>query len=134
MLERDYIQSTGFQNVFENGKVTGFQFHLRIPSYRGMWASLIEGCAVKIDGIVDVPHDVPLWTLQGKTYNTKQLDESTDVRWQLEVPAVITVPLEGGLKPGIYNLEIDFRYRMSYIPIEHQPSTYKTSRKVVIVK
>jgi hypothetical protein len=134
MLEREYIQSIGFQNVVEDGKTIGFQFLLRIPSYRGMWASLIEGCAVKIEGIVDVGHDVPLWALQGNTYTTEQLDASTDVRWQLEEPAVITVPLEGGLKPGIYNLEIDFRYRMSYIPIEHQPSTYKTSRKVVIVK
>lgn len=134
MLEREYIQSTGFKNVTDGDKITGFQFKLRIPSYRGMWASLIEGCAVKIDGIVDVGHDVPTWTLQGKTLTTAELDASTDVRWQLEEPAIITVPLEGGLKPGIYNLEIDFRYRMSYIPIEFQPSRHKTSRKVVIVQ
>lgn len=134
MLEREYIQSTGFQNVIDDGKVTGFQFKLRLPSYRGMWASLIEGCAVKIDGIVDVPHDVPLWTLQGRTCTVEELDASTDLRWQLEEPAVITVPLAGGLKPGIYDLQIEFRYRMSYIPIEHQPSVHKASRKVVIVK
>lgn len=134
MLEREYIQSTGFQNVIVDGKTTGFQFKLRIPSYRGMWASLIEGCAVKIEGIVDVGHDVPTWTLQGKTLTAAELDASTDIRWQLEEPAIISVPLDGGLKPGIYNLEVDFRYRMSYIPIEFQPSTYKTSRRVVIVK
>ncbi len=68
LLERDLIQSVGFRNVREGGEVTGFQLRIRMPSYRGMTASLIDGIAVKVGDLVDVAADVPLWTLQGKTY------------------------------------------------------------------
>ena len=68
LLERDLIQSVGFRNVREDGSITGFQLRLRMPSYRGMTASLIDGVAVRVGDLVDVAADVPLWTLQGKTY------------------------------------------------------------------
>lgn len=134
MLERDLIQSSGFSNVVENGKVTGFQFKLRMPSYRGMAASLIDGVAVRVDDTVNVAADVPLWTLQGQTHTLAELQAGDDLRWQLEEAAVITVPHPGGLSVGIHNLAIELKLRMSYIPIEHQPSTYRVERKVTIIK
>ncbi|WP_369622420.1 C-glycoside deglycosidase beta subunit domain-containing protein, partial [Pseudoalteromonas distincta] len=73
LLERDLIQSVGFRNVREGGEITGFQFRVRMPSYRGMAASLIDGIGVSIPGLVDVAPDVPLWTLQGKQYTLAQL-------------------------------------------------------------
>ena len=66
LLERELIQSVGFRNVRENGRITGFQLRLRMPSYRGMSASLIDAIAVKVGDLVDVAADVPLWTLQGR--------------------------------------------------------------------
>ena len=45
LLERDLIQSSGFRNVREGDRVTGFQFRVRMPSYRGMAASLIDGAS-----------------------------------------------------------------------------------------
>lgn len=135
MLERELIQSTGFSNVIENGVVTGFQFKLRMPSYRGMAASLIDGVAVHVpDSGVDVAADVPLWTLQGQTRTLAQLQSSDDLRWQLEEAAVVTVPHPGGLTPGVHHLAVELKLRMSYIPIEHQPTTYRVERKVTIVK
>ncbi|MBM3716077.1 MAG: sugar phosphate isomerase/epimerase, partial [Actinobacteria bacterium] len=65
LLERDLIQSVGFRNVREGDDITGFQFRVRMPSYRGMAASLVDGIGVRIPGLVDVASDVPLWTLQG---------------------------------------------------------------------
>ena len=134
MLERELIQSSGFSNVVENGKVTGFQFKLRMPSYRGMAASLIDGVAVRVDDTVNVAPDVALWTLQGQTRTLAQLQAGDDLRWQLEEAAVVTVPHPGGLSVGVHDLAIELKLRMSYIPIEHQPSTYRVERKVTIVK
>ena len=134
MLERELIQSTGFSNVVENGQITGFQFKLRMPSYRGMAASLIDGVSVRVDQNPEVPADVPLWTLQGQTRTLAQLQTTDDLRWQLEEPAIVTVPHPGGLSVGVHNLAIVLKLRMSYIPIEHQPTTYRVERKVTIVK
>lgn len=132
LLERDLIQSVGFRNVREGDAITGFQFRVRMPSYRGMTASLIDGIAVSIPGLVDVAADVPTWTLQGKTYTLAELWTSENVRWQLEDAAVVTVPLAGGLPDGIHELSIDLRLRMSYIPQEHQPSRYQVTRAITL--
>lgn len=132
LLERDLIQSVGFRNVREGGEITGFQFRVRMPSYRGMAASLIDGIGVSIPGIVDVEPDVPLWTLQGRTYTLAELWQSDGVRWPLEDAAVVTVPLPGGLADGIHELSIDLRLRMSYIPQEHQPSRYQVTKHVTL--
>lgn len=132
LLERDLIQSVGFRNVREGGEITGFQFRVRMPSYRGMAASLIDGIGVRIQGLVDVAPDVPRWTLQGAQYTLQQLRDSDGVRWPLEDAAIITVPLPGGLPDGIHELSIDLRLRMSYIPQEHQPSRYEVTKLVTL--
>ncbi len=132
LLERDLIQSVGFRNVYEGGDITGFQFRVRMPSYRGMAASLIDGIGVRIPGHVDVAPDVPTWTLQGRTFTLAELWESDGVRWQLEEAAIVTVPLPGGLPDGIHELSIDLRLRMSYIPEEHQPSRYEVTKHVTL--
>jgi sugar phosphate isomerase/epimerase len=132
LLERDLIQSVGFRNIRKDGEITGFQFRVRMPSYRGMAASLIDGIGVQIPGLVDVAPDVPLWTLQGQTRTLAELWESDDLRWPLEDAAVVTVPLEGGLPDGVHELTIDLRLRMSYIPQEHQPSRYRATKHVTL--
>lgn len=132
LLERDLIQSVGFRNVRENGEITGFQFRVRMPSYRGMAASLIDGIGVSIPGLIDVAPDVPLWTLQGGTYTLAELWDGDGVRWPLEDAAIITVPLPGGLPDGVHELSIELRLRMSYIPQEHQPSTYRVTKHVTL--
>ncbi|MGA7148631.1 MAG: DUF6379 domain-containing protein [Microbacterium sp.] len=132
LLERDLIQSVGFRNVREGDEIRGFQFRVRMPSYRGMAASLIDGIGVRIPGLVDVAPDVPTWTLQGQTYTLAELWESDGLRWQLDEAAVVTVPLPGGLPDGIHELSVDLRLRMSYIPQEHQPSRYEVTTHVTL--
>jgi hypothetical protein len=132
LLERDLIQSVGFRNVIESGRVTGFQFRVRMPSYRGMAASLIDGIAVRVGNIVDVGPDLPLWTFGGRTYTLQQLWDSEGVRWPLEEAAVVTVPFDGGLPQGVHELTIELRLRMSYIPVEHQPTIHRASRAVTL--
>lgn len=132
LLERDLIQSVGFRNVREGDRITGFQLRVRMPSYRGMTASLIDGIAVRVGDLVDVPADVPTWTLGGATYSLAELWESDGVRWPLEEAAIVTVPFEGGLPDGVHEVSIELRLRMSYIPVEHQPSTYSVTKHVTL--
>ncbi|MBD3943583.1 sugar phosphate isomerase/epimerase [Microbacterium sp. NEAU-LLC] len=133
LLERDILQSTGFRNIRDDrGSVTGFQLRLRMPSYRGMAASLIDGVAVRVGDLVAVPAEVPLWTLGGKTHTLQQLWDGDGVRWPLEDAAVVTVPFPGGLPDGIHEVSIELRLRMSYIPLEHQPSTYRETRRITL--
>ena len=132
LLERDLIQSVGFRNVWDGDRITGFQFRLRMPSYRGMAASLIDGVAVRVGDLVDVPADVPHWTFGTRSYTLAELWDSDDVRWPLEEAAVVTVPHPGGLPEGTHEVAIQLRLRMSYIPQEHQPSTYDVSRHITL--
>lgn len=132
LLERDLLQATGFRNVHEGDRVTGFQLRVRMPSYRGMAASLIDGISVRVGNHVDVPAEVPLWTLGGKTYTLRELWASEGVRWQLEEAATVTVPLEGGLPQGVHDVHVELKLRMSYIPIEHQPTVHRASRHITL--
>lgn len=132
MLEYNVIQARGFRNVVEDGRVTGFQLQLRNPNYRGGPASLLDGVEVVVDG-ERVPDHVPLWTLQGRTLTRDELRASTDVRWQLNEPATITVPKPGGVAPGVHRLEVTVFLRRSYFPPPIARSQFTASGKVVLV-
>ncbi|WP_426005731.1 C-glycoside deglycosidase beta subunit domain-containing protein [Paenarthrobacter sp. NyZ202] len=132
LLERDLIQATGFRNVRSGDRLTGFQLKLRMPSYRGMAASLIDGVAVRVGSLVDVPAPVPVWTFGGTTYTLQDLQETDGVRWPLEEAATVTVPFEGGLPQGVHEVSVELKLRMSYIPQEHQPSVYRESRHITL--
>jgi sugar phosphate isomerase/epimerase len=127
LLERDLIQSVGFRNVAD-----GFQLRLRMPSYRGMAASLIDGVAVRVGDLVNVGPEIPLWTFAGQTYSLAELQQSEGVRWPLEEAALVTVPVPGGLPDGIHEVSVEVRLRMSYIPIEHQPTVVKQTRSITL--
>lgn len=132
LFERDLIQSTGFRNVTDGGRATGFQFRVRIPSYRGMAASLIDGIAVRVGDLVDVGPDEPLWSFGDEPLTLAEVQASEGLRWSLEDGAVVTVPHEGGLPQGVHELTVEIRLRMSYIPIEHQPTIARETKHVTL--
>ena len=132
MLDLNVIQGRGFRNVVEDGAVTGFQLHLRNPNYRGIAASLLDGVEIVVDG-ERIPPSVPLWTLQGRTFTLDQLRASTDVRWQLEETATITVPWPGGLSTGVHDIDVRVFLRRSYFPPAVSQSSFTASAKGVIV-
>ncbi|RFU18849.1 C-glycoside deglycosidase beta subunit domain-containing protein [Geodermatophilus marinus] len=132
VLDHPIIQGRGFRNVEDAGQVTGFSFQLRNPNYRGGAASLLDGIEVVVDG-ERIPDHVPLWTLQGRTLTVEQLRMSTDVRWQLDEPATITVPKPGGLAPGVHSLEVTVHLRRSYFPPPIARSQLTAARKLVLV-
>jgi sugar phosphate isomerase/epimerase len=132
VLDFTIIQGRGFRNVVEDGRVTGFSFRLRNPNYRGVAASLIDGVEVVVDG-ERIPDHVPLWTLQGRTCTLDELRASTDLRWQLDEPATITVPRPGGLPAGVHQLEVVVHLRRSYFPPLISRTTFTAAGAGVIV-
>ena len=72
VLERELIQSRGFRNVQEGTDTVGFEIALRMPNYRGVWGSLIDGVAVTVDG-QEWSREVPRWTLQGRSFSIQEL-------------------------------------------------------------
>jgi sugar phosphate isomerase/epimerase len=132
VLDFPIIQGRGFRNVEDGGKVTGFQFQLRNPNYRGVGASMLDGIEVVVDG-ERIPDHVPLWTLQGRTLTLDELRASTDVRWQLDEPATITVPKPGGLSVGVHDLEVVVQLRRSYFPPLISRTPFTVAGKGVIV-
>jgi hypothetical protein len=49
MLDRECIQSRGFRNVENQGKITGFQFNIRSLYYRGLWLSQLRPATITVD-------------------------------------------------------------------------------------
>jgi hypothetical protein len=115
MLEREMIQQFGFKNVESGGKTSGFQVRIRIPYYRGIWASLLEGADVTVDG-EEFPRDRVLWTIGDRTLTLGEIEASNDVRWPFDEPAVLTVPKAGGLALGVHEIGVKVAFRASYMP------------------
>jgi len=132
MLDFPVIQGRGFRNVEDGGRVTGFSFQLRNPNYRGGPASMLDGIEVVVDG-ERIPDHVPLWTIQGRTFTLDELRATTDVRWQLDEPATITVPKPGGLSVGVHRIEATLYLRRSYFPPMVARSEFAITGSGVIV-
>jgi Domain of unknown function (DUF6379) len=132
VLEQDIIQQKGFRNVGV-GELTGFQVAVRCPYYRGIWASLLEGVELTVDGET-FGADQVRWTLAGTAFTRGELPEATNARWPFEEPAVLTVDKPGGLDPGLHDVQVAVTWRWSYIPVEMQPTTNISTRKLVLVR
>jgi sugar phosphate isomerase/epimerase len=132
MLNRDIIQNTGFQNTIEAGEVTGFQFQVRNPNYRGLSSSLVDGVGVTLGGHT-WSHEQTRVVLQGREFDLAALRASTGSRWPLDQAMTVKVPLPGGLDRGVHDLAVDIRLRAPYIPIEFQPNVFSAARSVTLV-
>ncbi len=131
MLEKDTIQSHGFGNVSEDGIATGFRLRIRIPYYRGVWASLVEGADLTVDG-EEFSRDTILWTLGDKTFTLPELEAASDVRWPFDEPAVLTIPKMGGLAVGLHDIRLQLAFRASYMPPDMGPWITRAERKLAL--
>ncbi len=114
MLEREVIQSVGFRNIKEGDKITGFQFKIRLPYYRGIFLCQLMLGTVVVDGEKFTPNDY-VWNVHGKDYTAEELEEVTDVHWIVTEPVVVKVKKEGGLAQGYHDLTYGFCFTSSYM-------------------
>lgn len=130
VLEVPMIQTRGFRNREDGG---GFQVRLRLPYYRGLWTSLIEGASVTVDG-EHHPAETIAWSIGGDEYSLDELTSSADARWPVDIPAVLSVPRDQPLSIGLHDVTAELRLRMSYIPEELQPTIWTEERRLVITR
>lgn len=133
MLERTLVQSTGFRNTGPEGERSGFEFRLRLPSYRGLRASLVDGVDVVVDGEA-FSHEANRYQIGATELTLAQLRDATELRWPMIDTGIVRVAKPGGLAPGVYALTVSVRIRQSYIPIEFQPSIITETRHATVVQ
>ena len=114
MLEKQIIQSVGFRNIKEGDKVTGFQFKIRLPYYRGVFLCQLRLGTLIVDGEKFTTDDY-VWNIGGKDYTYDDIKKNKDIHWAVTEPAIIKVKKEGGLAQGYHDLTYGFCFTSSYM-------------------
>ena len=112
-MEREVIQSVGFRNIKKDGNVTGFQFKIRLPYYRGIFLSQLRPGTLFVDGERFEKEDI-IWNIHGEDYTYEEMKSTA--------PAVLKVKKEGGLSQGFHDLKYGFCFTSSYMPPVMQDS------------
>jgi hypothetical protein len=126
MLDTTMIQTRGFRNTQD-----GFELRLRLPYYRGLWAGLLEGAAVTVDGEAFAPEDVH-WTIGEVSGSLAELRASETARWPVDVAAVLALRRSSPLTIGFHDVSVELAVQMSYIPEELQPTLWTEQRRLVV--
>ena len=114
-MEKQVIQSVGFRNIEENGKITGFQLKIRLPYYRGVYLSQIKPGHLIVDG-ESFGEDEIMWRVNGEDYSYADMREDLHTHWHPLEPATLIVKKEGGLAQGYHDLQYGFYCTHSYMP------------------
>jgi len=114
-MEREVIQSVGFRNIKENGKITGFQFKVRLPYYRGIFLSQLRPGTLFVDGEKFEKEEI-VWEVNGEEYTCGEMQSDFKTHWSVLTPAVLKVKKEGGLAQGWHDLKYGFCFTSSYMP------------------
>jgi hypothetical protein len=130
MFDKYMVLTRGFQNVAENGKITGFQFKVRITYYRGVFLALIGGFDVTVDGEKFKPEQLR-FSIGGRTYTMDELGKAEKERWPFGEPATLIILKPGGLKPGIHDVQVVQTVKPAYIP--GPGFTGRARRKITLV-
>jgi hypothetical protein len=128
MLDTTMIQTRGFKNT-----PGGFELRLRLPYYRGLWAGLIEGVTVTVDGEEFAPEDAH-WTIGDRRGTLAEIAASDAARWPVDVPAVIALPRNEPLTIGFHDVSAELAIQMSYIPEELQPTLWTEQRRLAVTR
>lgn len=90
-MEKQVIQSVGFRNIKdEQGNVTGFQFKVRLPYYRGIFLSQIRPGTLYIDG-EKIEKDQIIWNIKGEDFTNEEMAQDFQTHWSVTTPAVLKV-------------------------------------------
>ena len=128
MLDTTMIQTRGFKNT-----PGGFELRLRLPYYRGLWAGLIEGVTVTVDGETFASEDAH-WTIGDLRGTLSEIAASDAARWPVDAPAVIALPRNEPLSIGFHDVAAELAIQMSYIPEELQPTLWTEQRRLAMTR
>jgi hypothetical protein len=89
---------------------------VRMPYYRGLGLSMVEGVDLMIDGD-PIPVGATSFTVHGNTYPMVDLPAVLDDRWEMGEPARIDFDVAQPLEPGEHVVSAAVRLRISYMPV-----------------
>lgn len=115
MFPRQMYNPDGFKNTEKEGKVTGFQFDMKIQYYRGITLSIIRNIEVTVDG-VEYPRETVRFTVNSETFSLEEMRTVITNRWLFGQYATVTVLTEGGLKKGKHHIKCTQTIAPSYMP------------------
>lgn len=115
MLEREVIQSVGFRNIKEGDHVTGFQFKIRLPYYRGIFLCQLRPGTLYVDGEKFDREDI-IWNINGQDHTYEEMKNDMVNHWATTELAVLKVKKDGGLPQGFHDLTYGFCFTSSYMP------------------
>lgn len=118
------ILQRGFRNIPTDAKATGFQILVKTAYYRGVALSLIEGVEVTVDGERFDSSKIS-FKVGERTYRLHEMETIGDVHWSWLEPAAVIVDKPGGLKPGVHNVQVVVKLRISYMPFNPLPFHFR---------
>jgi hypothetical protein len=89
---------------------------VRMPYYRGLGLSMVEGVDLVVDG-TPVPAAAATLTVHGRTYPMTGLPSVLDDRWEMGERAEVGFALPEPLAPGPHEVTAVVRLRISYMPV-----------------
>ena len=114
-MEKEVIQSVGFRNMKERGEITGFQFKIRLPYYRGVFLSQLRPGTLTVDGERFEKEDI-VWCFGGEAYTYEEMKKDRSTHWAVTDTATLLVKKPGGLAQGYHDIEYGFCFTSSYMP------------------
>jgi len=120
MFDRYMILTRGFKNVKQGGSITGFQLDVRITYYRGIPLSCVEGFDITVDGETFTMDKIK-YSIGNRIYTPAEAESATTVRWPFGDALTLIINKPGGLKPGIHEVQVLQRLRISYHPDPAKP-------------
>jgi len=89
---------------------------IRMPYYRGLGLSMVEGVDLVVDGHPVAP-TVVTFSVHGNTYRMTDLPNVVDDRWEMGERATIGFVVEEPLTAGDHVVSAAVRLRISYMPV-----------------
>jgi len=124
------IPQRGFKNTPGKSGPAGFQLLVKSCYYRGVALSLIEGFDVTVDGESFERSRIRV-SIGKKIYTLDQLEKHGDRHWEWLEAATVYVEKPGGLKPGMHDVQVTVKLRISYMPFN--PVSYTFRDKLVLM-
>jgi hypothetical protein len=131
-FEQYAILTRGFRNIYEGARIVGFQLNVRTMLYRGVPLSVLEGVDVTVDGETFSGNKVR-YSLGKRIYTEAEAAKAGDVLWPFGDPLTLIVTKPGGLKPGIHDVQVVEKARISYHDDKENPAMDLARRKVALV-
>jgi len=116
MFDKYMICEDTVKILESEGQITGYEFGIRLPYYRGLGISMVEDIQLTVD---DNPVDSENieFRLKGKSMSLKDMETDYETVWDMGEVAYLSVNHPGGLTLGKHKIELVESLRISYMPI-----------------